>query len=89
MESFCGEVALIKAPMCSKQPRSKATWHKAPSAIGRPAEVKPRLIVFMAGGMTYSEMRTCYECSNSLGQDIYIGGFFSLFVDPKVRCEFV
>lgn len=32
-------------------------------------------MVFVAGGMTYSEMRTAYLKSASLGKDVYIGEF--------------
>ncbi|KAG8767035.1 vacuolar sorting protein VPS33/slp1 [Ceratobasidium sp. 428] len=47
-------------------------WHKAPvRGAGEP--VKQRVIVFMAGGMTYSEMRAVYTMSNTLNKDIYIG----------------
>lgn len=32
-----------------------------------------RVIVFVAGGMTYSEMRTAYQCGKRLSADVYIG----------------
>ncbi|KAG9128259.1 vacuolar sorting protein VPS33/slp1 [Ceratobasidium sp. 392] len=50
----------------------KPSWHKAP-ARGTGEAAKQRVIVFMAGGMTYSEMRTVYAVSNTLNKDIYIG----------------
>jgi len=34
---------------------------------------RQRVIVFVAGGMTYSEMREVYKLSGSLQKDIYIG----------------
>ncbi|KAG8717169.1 vacuolar sorting protein VPS33/slp1 [Ceratobasidium sp. 394] len=50
----------------------KPSWHKAPvRGTGEPA--KQRVIVFMAGGMTYSEMRTVYTVSNALNKDVYLG----------------
>jgi syntaxin-binding protein 1 len=33
------------------------------------------MIIFIAGGVTYSEMRLAYTLSQSLGKDIYIGVF--------------
>lgn len=52
----------------------KPSWHRAAkpgSAVG--PVVRQRLIVFVAGGMTYSEMRAAYQLSASLGKDIFIG----------------
>jgi syntaxin-binding protein 1 len=31
------------------------------------------LILFVAGGITYSEMRLAYTIGQSLGKDVYIG----------------
>lgn len=31
------------------------------------------MIIFIAGGVTYSEMRLAYTVGQSLGKDIYIG----------------
>jgi syntaxin-binding protein 1 len=36
-------------------------------------EGKQRMIVFVAGGMTYSEMRLAYTVGQSLGKEIFIG----------------
>ena len=54
---------------------TKPTWAKAPIPGGFSAtnEVRPRLLVFIAGGMTYSEMRTCYARADPLRQDIILG----------------
>lgn len=38
----------------------------------RPAENRPRVIIFMAGGATYSESRACYEASTRHGRDIVL-----------------
>ena len=63
------------APLQPTSLRSaKPSWHRAPRA-GGPVEHRQRLIVFMAGGMTYSEQRAAYTLSEQLGRDIYIGKF--------------
>ncbi|EIM86902.1 Sec1-like snare protein [Stereum hirsutum FP-91666 SS1] len=51
---------------------AKPSWHRAarPNAS---QETRQRLFFFMAGGMTYSEMREAYQLSSSLSKDIYIG----------------
>lgn len=48
---------------------AKPTWART-----RPSTTEPRqrIIVFMAGGATYSESRACYEVSQSLNKDIYL-----------------
>jgi syntaxin-binding protein 1 len=50
----------------------KPVWHKAASK-GAVADTRQRVIVFVAGGMTYSEMREAYLLSKSLDKDIIIG----------------
>jgi syntaxin-binding protein 1 len=52
---------------------SKPSWHKAPPRSGASSTKRERIIVFVAGGMTYSEVREAYDLSSSLGKDIYIG----------------
>ncbi|KIP07104.1 hypothetical protein PHLGIDRAFT_35581 [Phlebiopsis gigantea 11061_1 CR5-6] len=51
---------------------AKPSWHRA-ARPGASSEVKPRLLVFVVGGMTYSEMREAYLLSKSLNKDIIIG----------------
>ncbi|KAL8920041.1 MAG: hypothetical protein Q9208_006496 [Pyrenodesmia sp. 3 TL-2023] len=48
---------------------AKPTWART-----RPSTTEPRqrIIVFMAGGATYSESRACYEISQSLNKDVYL-----------------
>jgi len=36
-------------------------------------ETRQRVLVFVAGGMTYSEMREAYLLSNQLEKDVIIG----------------
>lgn len=38
----------------------------------RPPENRQRVLVFMAGGATYSESRTCYEVSARQGKDVFL-----------------
>lgn len=38
----------------------------------RPPENRQRIIVYMAGGATYSESRTCYEVAARQGKDIFL-----------------
>jgi syntaxin-binding protein 1 len=60
---------------------AKPTWHQkgrpgAGGAGGAGAERndnRQRVIVFVAGGMTYSEIRSAYQVSEKLGRDVYIG----------------
>ncbi|PGH02945.1 hypothetical protein AJ79_07482 [Helicocarpus griseus UAMH5409] len=48
---------------------AKPTWARTrPSA----AEPRQRIIVFMAGGATFSEARACYEISRSSSKDVYL-----------------
>ncbi|KAL8723543.1 MAG: hypothetical protein Q9225_000178 [Loekoesia sp. 1 TL-2023] len=48
---------------------AKPTWARTrPSA----SEPRQRILVFMAGGATYSESRACYEVSSSLSKDVFL-----------------
>lgn len=48
---------------------AKPTWARTrPSAT----EPRQRILVFVAGGATYSESRACYEVSRSLNKDVYL-----------------
>ncbi|KAI0718834.1 Sec1-like protein [Fomitopsis betulina] len=64
---------------------AKPSWHRGPKAANAREEVRQRVIVFMAGGMTYSEMREVYLLSKALNKDIIIGSTHTLtpgqFVD--------
>ncbi|KAF9240729.1 Sec1-like protein [Melanogaster broomeanus] len=51
---------------------AKPSWHKAVRS-NAPVDNRQRIIAFVAGGMTYSEIRECYALSGSLSKDIYIG----------------
>ena len=59
-------------PQTTSLRSQKPAWHRAP----KPATVldnRQRVLVFVAGGVTYSEIRETYQLSNSLQKDIYIG----------------
>ena len=53
----------------------KPSWHKATRGAGTQNDNRQRLIVFVAGGMTYSEMREAYLLSKSLSKEIIIGQY--------------
>ena len=51
----------------------KPSWHKATRGAGTQNDNRQRLMVFVDGGMTYSEMREAYLLSKSLNKEIIIG----------------
>ena len=64
------------ASLRSARPRWTAASGKAGSGGGAGARNEPprqRVIVFVAGGMTYSEIRTAYQLSEALGKDVVVG----------------
>lgn len=66
---------------------AKPSWHRAARAGGPTVETRQRLLVFVAGGMTYSEMRDAYSLSSQLGKDIFIGAV-ALFILLISKAEF-
>jgi syntaxin-binding protein 1 len=48
---------------------AKPTWAKNRTST---VENRQRIIVYMAGGATYSESRACYEVSTSRGRDVFL-----------------
>ena len=61
-----------------KKEKHVPKWAHKPVEVGRFSESDfsnddPRFVIFMAGGMTYSEMRTAYEISDKEGKNCYIG----------------
>ena len=48
---------------------AKPTWADSRSRASKPRQ---RIIVFMAGGATYSEVRTCYEISQQRNRDVIL-----------------
>ena len=51
---------------------SRPAWHKQPSRMAN-TETRQRMIIFVAGGMTYSEIRCAYTVGQALGKEIFIG----------------
>ena len=49
---------------------AKPTWARTRLSVVEPRQ---RVIVFMAGGATYSESRACYEVSKASLRDIFLG----------------
>lgn len=82
--------ASLRASPASTPPASlrsaKPSWHRAarPNAS---QETRQRLFLFMAGGMTYSEMREAYQLSSSLSKDIYIGAHLDFSVNIPSSSE--
>ncbi|GHJ83907.1 hypothetical protein NliqN6_0309 [Naganishia liquefaciens] len=53
---------------------ARPTWHKAPAArVQATSESRQRIILFVAGGMTYSEQRLAYLIGDSLNKEVIIG----------------
>lgn len=69
-------------PQTTSLRSQKPAWHRArqPNQV---ADNKQRIIVFVAGGMTYSEAREVYQLSNALNKDIFIGTQISLCQIPS------
>lgn len=64
-EGLLGQNNISQASLRSAKP----TWARTrPSAM----EPRQRIIVFIAGGATYSESRACYELSRTFSKDIYL-----------------
>lgn len=57
---------------------AKPSWHRARSGAAAP-DNRQRILLFMAGGMTFSEVREAYQLSTALGKDIYIGIFIPVY----------
>jgi len=48
---------------------NKPTWARTRPGVHEPRQ---RIIVFMAGGATYSEARACYEVSHAMSKEVYL-----------------
>lgn len=68
----------MNASQTSLRIAGKPTWAQNRSLMHKPRQ---RLIVFMAGGATYSEARACYEVSQSMGKDVFLAT--SHMITPK------
>lgn len=48
---------------------AKPTWARTRPSANEPRQ---RIVVFMAGGATYSESRACYEISQAMNKDVFL-----------------
>lgn len=64
-DSLMGHDNVSQASLRSAKP----TWARTRPSTSEPRQ---RILVFMAGGATYSESRACYEASSSLNKDIFL-----------------
>jgi len=60
-------------PQATSLRSQKPSWHRAAKPGAAATEARERILVFIAGGMTYSEIRECYQLSTTLNKDIFIG----------------
>ncbi|KDR80628.1 hypothetical protein GALMADRAFT_240971 [Galerina marginata CBS 339.88] len=67
-------------PQTTSLRSQKPAWHRAPKASAV-VDNRQRVLIFVAGGVTYSEIREVYQLSESLHKDIYIGS--THVVTPK------
>ncbi|KAL6719123.1 syntaxin binding protein 1 [Lecanora helva] len=64
-EGLLGQETISQASLRSAKP----TWARTrPSAL----EPRQRIVVFVAGGATYSESRACYEVSEAFNKDVFL-----------------
>jgi len=75
-----GTLSNVKFPYFGKPPKStgpswqfKVSGRSLRNPTSRPAVEKMRVVVFVLGGISYSEIRQCYLLSKDLNLDIYIG----------------
>ena len=61
---------------------AKPTWARTRPSTRDPQQ---RIIVFMAGGATYSEARACYEVSEALNKDVFLATSHMLTPDLFLR----
>ncbi|KAG6902573.1 hypothetical protein C0995_014579 [Termitomyces sp. Mi166 len=68
----------------------KPSWHRARSGVSQ-VEIRGRIIVFVVGGTTFSELRECYQLSSALNKDIYLGSTHTItprqFIDDLKALE--
>lgn len=64
-EGLLGQENVSQASLRSAKP----TWARTRSSAMEP---KQRIIVFVAGGATYSESRACYEVSQQYNKDVFL-----------------
>ena len=65
---------------------ARAEWVKGAKAQPR-NEPKQRMIVFVAGGMTYSEIRSAYQISAAANKEVYIGLYNACTLNVAKRSQ--
>lgn len=58
---------------------TKPTWHKGARGAQSASDNRQRILVFVAGGMTYSEIREAYQLSTKLNKEILIGELCNIY----------
>jgi syntaxin-binding protein 1 len=64
-DSLTNQVSMSQSSLRSAKP----TWARTRPSANEPRQ---RIIVFIAGGATYSEARACYEVSRSFSKDVFL-----------------
>lgn len=80
------DAATVSAPGQQQQTslrnnRIKALWAQLSARAGGGGRPKQRVFVYVAGGMTYLEMRSMYELGDQLNKEVYIGS--ELILKPR------
>ena len=66
--------------------RAYGAWHNKEKGGAPVARSGPRLIFFIVGGMTFSEMRCTYEVqATTKNYDIIIGGSFAAMITTLLK----
>lgn len=63
---------MVKTDSATSNGKDSSSDDVMSSGAGKPGEYK--LFAFVCGGLTYSEMRSCYELKNEYGLDVVFGG---------------
>ncbi|CDZ98136.1 Vesicle trafficking protein Sec1 [Phaffia rhodozyma] len=75
------------APSSGSLRSQRPNWHRAGAsgASNTKDTVKQRLILFVAGGITYSEMRSAYQVGAALGREVIIGSTHIITPEAFIR----
>ncbi|ORX37596.1 Sec1-like protein [Kockovaella imperatae] len=63
---------------------ARPAWHKQPSRMAN-TESRQRMIIYIAGGVTYSEIRCAYTVGQALGKEIFIGSSHLITPESYLR----
>lgn len=56
-----------------RNPRIKASWAQHSAKLGQQNRPKQRIFCYVAGGITYSEVRLMYELTEATNKDFFVG----------------